>query len=64
MQNLKSIVNGTKIESKNMIMVVTGKSETAFLGYISYKGKAVGQCSLSFDMFTNPHYSKDIKILS
>jgi len=64
MQDLKKIVNGTKIESKNMTMVVTGKNETAFLGYISYKGKAVGQCSLSFEMFTNPHYSNDIKIIS
>lgn len=61
--DIKKIVNGTKIESKSLLMVVTGKSDTAFLGYISYKGKAVGQCSLSFDMFTNPHYLKDIKIL-
>ncbi len=61
--DIKKILNGTKIESKNMVMVVTGKSDTAFLGYISYKGKAVGQCSLSFEMFTNPHYSKDIKII-
>jgi len=64
MQNLKHIVNGTRIESNKMVMVVTGKSETAFLGYISYKGKAVGQCSLNFEMFTNPHYSKNIKVLS
>lgn len=62
--DIKKIVNGTKIESKSLVMVVTGKSETAFLGYISYKGKAVGQISLSFEMFTNPHYSKDIKILN
>jgi hypothetical protein len=61
--DIKKIVNGTKIESKNMIMVVTGKSDTAFLGYISYKGKAVGQISLSFEMFTNPHYAKDLKIV-
>ncbi len=47
-----------------MVMVVTGRSETAFLGYISHKGKAVGQISLSFEMFTNPHYSNNIKILS
>lgn len=61
--DIKKITNGTKIESKSLTMVVTGKSETAFLGYISYKGKAVGQCTLSFEMFTNPHYSKDIKII-
>ena len=62
--DIKAIKNGTKIESKKMIMVVTGKSETAFLGYISYNGKAVGQCSLSFEMFTNPHYANDIKIIN
>mgnify|MGYP007105317886 FL=1 len=51
----KDIKRGTKIQAKSMVMVVTGESETAFLGYILYKGKPAGQISLAFDMFENPH---------
>lgn len=54
---------GTKLKSYEMVMVVTGKNLTSFLGYISYNNKAVGQCSLDFSMFENSHYNNNIKIL-
>ena len=59
---MKAIVKGTKIESNKLVMVVTGETETAFLGYHEYKGKVVGQCSIAKDMFTNPHYMNNIII--
>ena len=62
METLK-ITKGTKIESNKLVMVVTGETEKAFLGYNEYKGKVVGQCSIAKDMFTNPHYMNNIKIL-
>lgn len=58
------ITKGSRIESHSMIMVVTGETETAYLGYHEYKGKIVGQCSLAKDMLTNPHYMNNIKVLS
>lgn len=64
MKTVLSITKGTKIESNNMTMVVTGENEKAYLGYIEYKGNAVGQCSLLKEMFTNPHYMNGIKILN
>ena len=59
----KDIKRGTKIQAKSMVMVVTGESETAFLGYILYKGKPAGQISLAFDTFENPHYNSDLAII-
>ena len=59
----KDIKKGTKIQAKAMVMVVTGESETAFLGYILYKGKPAGQISLSFDTFENPHYNSDLAVI-
>ena len=59
----KDIKRGTKIQAKSVVMVVTGESETAFLGYILYKGKPAGQISLAFDMFENPHYNSDLAII-
>jgi hypothetical protein len=47
-----------------MVMVVTGENEKAYLGYHEYKGKIVGQLSIAKDMFTNPHYMNDIKIIN
>jgi hypothetical protein len=61
---MKNIKNGTKIISNNLTMIVTGKSQTAFLGYISYKDKAVGQISIEFSMFENPHYINNIQIIN
>ena len=61
MENLK-IVKGTKIESKKLVMVVTGESEKAYLGYIEHNNKAVGQISILKEMFTNPHFMNNIKI--
>ena len=60
--NTSKITKGTKIESNKLVMVVTGETEKAFLGYHEYKGKVVGQCSIAKDMFTNPHYMNNIKI--
>jgi hypothetical protein len=60
----KEITNGTRIESNKMVMVVTGENEKAYLGYHEYKGKIVGQLSIAKDMFTNPHYMNDIKIIN
>jgi hypothetical protein len=62
MNTATKITKGTKIESNNMIMVVVGESETAYIGYHEYKGRAVGQCSILKEMFTNPHYMNGIKI--
>ena len=59
----KDIKKGTKIQAKSVVMVVTGESETAFLGYILYKGKPAGQISLAFDTFENPHYNSDLAII-
>ena len=61
MENLK-IVKGTKIESKKLVMVVTGESEKAYLGYIEHNKNAVGQISILKEMFTNPHFMNNIKI--
>ena len=62
--NTSKIKKGTKIESNKLVMVVTGETETAFLGYHEYKGKIVGQCSIAKDMFTNPHYVNNFKIIN
>jgi len=56
------ITKGTKIESNNLVMIVTSVTEKAYLGYHEYKGQIVGQCSISKDMFSNPHYMNNIKI--
>lgn len=61
MQNA-TIVKGTKIESKKLVMIVTGETKTSFTGYHEYKGKNVGECSIDKSMFSNPHYMNDIKI--
>lgn len=62
--NISKITKGTIIESNKMIMVVTAVTDKAFLGYHEYKGVIVGQCSISKDMFTNPHYMSNITILN
>ncbi len=59
-----NITKGTKILSNNLVMVVTGENEKAYLGYHEYKGNIVGQCSIAKDMFTNPHYMSNIQILN
>ena len=64
MNTATKITKGTKIESHNMVMVVVGESETAYIGYHEYKGRAVGQCSILKEMFTNPHYIGGIKIIN
>lgn len=64
MRTLNEITNGTRIESNKMTMVVTGENEKSYFGYHEYKGRAVGQCSLSKDIFTNPHYVKNIKVIN
>lgn len=61
--DISKITKWTKIESNKMIMVVTGETEKSFLGYYEYKGKMVGHCSMLKDMFTNPHYMNNIKIV-
>ena len=60
---ISQIKKGTKIISNKLVMVITGETEKAFLGYHEYKGKIVGQCSISKDMFSNPHYMGNIEIL-
>ena len=62
MANAQKVTKGTRIESNKMVMIVTGETETAFLGYHEYKGKIVGQISIAKDMFTNPHYMNGITI--
>jgi len=54
---------GDKIESQKMVMVITGETKTAYLGYHEYKGKPVGQCSILKETLENPHYTKNIKVL-
>lgn len=63
MQSTK-ITKGTKIEANKLIMVVTGETETSFLGYYEYKGNPVAQCSMLKSMIDHPHYSQNIKILN
>lgn len=55
---------GAVLEANKMIMVVTGETETAYLGYYEYKGKPVGQCSLEKSAFDNMHLAKRIKVIS
>lgn len=57
------LVKGDKIEANKMIMVITGESETAYLGFYEYKGKPVGQCSLLKEMLENPHFKNNYKKL-
>jgi len=63
MSILNKITKGTKIESNKMLMVVTGETEKAFLGYYEYKGKMAGQCSLLKEVITNIHFENRIKIV-
>ena len=58
------ITKGTKIESNKMVMVVTGETEKAFIGYYDYKGKAVGQCSMLKEVLNNPHFMERITIIN
>jgi hypothetical protein len=62
--NISDIKIGTMLEAKKMVMVVTGENAKRFLGYTLYKGKNVGECNIEKDMFKNPHYMYDIKIIS
>lgn len=62
--NISEIKVGTMLEAKKMVMVVTGENEKRFLGYTLYKGKNVGECAICKDMFVNPHYMYDIKIIN
>lgn len=61
-ENLQ-ISKGTRITSKKMVMVITGETETSYLGYHEYEGTIVGQCSIAKDMFVNPHYINNITIV-
>jgi len=62
-ENLK-ISKGTKLVSHKMVMVVTGETKTRFTGYYEYKGTNAGECSMHKDMFFNPHYMNNIKIIN
>lgn len=61
--NIDNIKTGTRLLANGLVMVITGESDKAFMGYYQYKGKAVGQCSILKEMFTNPHYKDGIQIL-
>tara|TARA_R110002020_G_scaffold41921_21_gene123284 strand:- start:1451 stop:1633 length:183 start_codon:yes stop_codon:yes gene_type:complete len=54
---------GKKVEWKKMIMVITAETEKSYSGYHEYKGKKVGKLILSKSTLTNPHLSKDIKLV-
>ena len=62
--NTSKITKGTKIECNKLVMVITGETEKAFLGYYQYKGKLAGQCSILKEMFTSPYYMKGIKFIN
>ena len=40
---------GDKIEANKMVMVITGESKDAYLGFYEYKGKPVGQGAILKD---------------
>jgi hypothetical protein len=54
---------GARLEANKMIMVITGESKTAYLGYYEYKGKPAGQCSLLKSVFENAHLSKSLVVI-
>lgn len=58
------LTKGAKLEANKMIMVITCETESAYLGYYEYKGRAVGQCSLEKSAFENMHIAKRITIIS
>lgn len=57
------LVKGDKIEANKMVMVITGETDKAYLGFYEYKGKPVGQCSLLKEMLENPHFKNNYKKL-
>jgi len=60
-----SVTIGTRIKANGMILVVKEISNDAFIGVAEYKGKErKDSMSLSFATLLNPHYCKDIQILS
>lgn len=59
--DILKLKKGDKIESNKMVMVITGETKTAYIGYHEYKGRPVGQCSILKEMFSNPHYMNNIK---
>lgn len=59
-ENKMTLKKGDKIESKKMIMVITGETQTSYLGYYEYKERPIGQCSILKDTLNNPHYRKNI----
>ena len=62
--DINTIKIGTKIISNNMIMVVTGKTKTDFVGYIERNGEKISgdDVRIQFSTFTNPHYQSGIRI--
>jgi hypothetical protein len=63
MLEMRKLKKGDRVEAKKMIMVITGESEKAYLGYFEYKGRAVGQCSLEKALLDNPHFENNYTIL-
>jgi hypothetical protein len=55
---------GDKIEANKMIMVITGERDDCYHGYYEYNGKAVGQCSISKELLSNPHFAQRVKKVS
>ena len=55
---------GDKIEVNKMIMVITGQTEKAYVGFYEYKGKPIGQCSILKEMLIHPYFKNNIKKLS
>ena len=57
------LTKGQKIESNKMIMVITGETKEAYLGYHEYKGNPVGQCSILKETLRNPHFVNRISLI-
>ena len=55
---------GDKIEANKMIMVITGERDDCYHGYYEYNGRAVGQCSISKEVLSNPHFAQRVKKVS
>jgi len=54
---------GDKAIANKMVMVITGETKDAYLGYHEYNGKPVGQCSLLKSTLENLHLAKRIEVI-
>ena len=59
---LENTTVGTKIETGYGLLEITEVKKTRFVCNLILHGKVRSIVSLSFNMFSNPHYNKNLKI--